>query len=76
MAAALPHDPLEAAVLAGAINALRRRAAAIRKHAAPGIIVLDRSPPVVEITSESATSLKIAKSFDEIADDLETEARP
>ncbi len=75
MTVARPLDPLEAAVRAGAINALRRRAEAIRKLAAPGISALDGyRPAVVVITSESATALKIARSWDAIAAKLEAEA--
>jgi len=69
-----PVDPLESAVLAGAVRALRRRAEAIRKRAAPGVTRLDR-PPVVIVTSESATSYKIAKDFDAIADAIESGMR-
>jgi hypothetical protein len=68
-----PVDPLEADVLSGAIRALRNRAAAIRKRAAPGVTRLDR-PPGVIVTSESATALRIAKDFDAIAAELEAEA--
>jgi hypothetical protein len=67
-----PADPLESAMLTGAINALRRRAELIRQRAAPGItILLDRKTRVV--TSESAHALRIAESFDEIAHELESE---
>jgi hypothetical protein len=53
--AILPLD-LEADITAAAVRALRRRAEAIRKRASD--------------TSESAVSLRIAKSWDAIADDL------
>jgi hypothetical protein len=66
-----PVDPFETAVLAGAINALRRRAAAIRARASVGVTVLDRRPPVRIVTSESACALRIAKDFDAIADEIE-----
>jgi len=66
-------DPLEAAMTAAVISVLRRRAAAIRERAAPGVTRLDR-PPVVIITSESETALRIAKDFDAIAAELEAEA--
>jgi hypothetical protein len=66
-------DPFEAAIAEAAIRALRRRANAIRQRAAPGVTRLDR-PPVVIITSESATALRIAKDFEAIADSLEAEA--
>jgi hypothetical protein len=67
-------DPFEAAMIAGAINALRRRAEAIRARASVGVTRLDQSPVVI-ITSESATALRIAKDFDRIADDLAEAAR-
>ena len=68
-------DPLELAITGAVTKALRRRADAIRKRASPGITVLDRGPVVIIITSESATSLKIAKAFDEIGNDLEADDR-
>lgn len=67
-------DPFERAITAAAVLALRRRAKSIRNRASVGVTVLDRSPPVMVITSESATALRIAKSFDLIA--AEIEARP
>jgi hypothetical protein len=48
-------DPLEAAIAAGAVAALRRRAEAIRARASANITILDR-PPVRIVTSESATN--------------------
>jgi hypothetical protein len=68
---AQPLDPLEAAIRAAAARALRRRADAIRKRAAVGVTVLDRSPPVLVVTSESATALRIARDFSDLAGDLE-----
>jgi hypothetical protein len=70
-----PVDPLEDAIAAGAVAALRRRAAAIRVRASVGVTVLDRRPPVRIVSSESATALRIAKDFDRIADDLAEAAR-
>jgi hypothetical protein len=65
-------DALEADILAGAVRALRRRAALLRKKAASGVTVVDGyRRPVLIVTSESAHAFKIAKSFDEIAADLE-----
>ena len=66
-------DPLESALVAGAIVALRNRAAKLRARASGGVTVLDRRPVVLVITSESATALRIAKSWDAIARDLESE---
>jgi len=66
-------DQLEAEILTGAVRALHRRAAAIRQRAALGVTRLDR-PPVVIVTSESATALRIARDFDEIAAQIEAEA--
>jgi hypothetical protein len=67
-------DRLEAAIAAGAVAALRRRAEAIRARASVGVTILDR-PPVRILTSESATALRIAKDFDRIADVLAEAAR-
>ena len=72
-----PVDQLEADITAAAVRALRKRAEAISKRAAPGVVVLDGyRRPVVVITSETAASLKIAKDFDRIAAEIETETRP
>ena len=67
-------DQLERAVLAGAVSALRRQAAAIRLKATAGVVVLDRNPPVIVLASECAHAFKVAKDFDRIADALEAEA--
>jgi hypothetical protein len=69
-----PVDPFEAVILSGAINALRRRADAIRARASVYMTVLDRRPPVRIVTSESAHALRIAKDFDAIADAIESES--
>jgi hypothetical protein len=75
MSAALPLD-LEAEILTGAVRALRRRAAAIRERAAPGVTRLESyRPPVVIVTSESAHALRIARDFYSLADSLESEVR-
>jgi hypothetical protein len=67
-------DQFEAAITSAAVRALRKRAEALRKGASVGIAVLDRRPVVLVITSESATALRIAKSWDTIASDLEAES--
>jgi hypothetical protein len=61
---------LERAVTSGAIIALRKRAAAIRRRAASGVTVIDR-PFTITNSSESAQTLKIAADRDAIAADLE-----
>jgi hypothetical protein len=68
---------LEVAITAAAVRALRHRAEAIRKRASVGVTVLDRGRQrsVIQITSESATSLKIAKSFADIADERRASTR-
>jgi hypothetical protein len=66
-------DALESAITAAAVRALRHRAEAIRKRAAVGVIVLDGyRRPVIVVTSEAATAIKIAKSFDDIAVEIES----
>jgi hypothetical protein len=69
-------DAFERAILAGSIRALRGRAAALRARASVGVTLVDRGRqrPVIVITSEAATSLRISKSWDAIADTLEAEA--
>ena len=70
-------DAFERAILTSSINALRRRAEALRKRASIGVVVLDcYRRPVLVITSESATAFKIAKSWDAVASDLEAEGSP
>jgi hypothetical protein len=68
-----PVDPLEAAIAAGTVAALRRCATAIRQRAAP-VVVLDGYRPVVRIFESKAAHLhRIARDFDEIADAIEAE---
>jgi hypothetical protein len=69
-----PVDPFEAALLAGAINALRNRAAAIRARASIGVTILDRRPPVVIVESKAAHLYRIARDLERVASDLEAEA--
>ena len=77
MAAPLPHDQLEAAITGAVTRELRRRADLLRRKSAPGVTVLDgyRRPTII-VTSESAVSLRIAKSWDVIADDIEATTAP
>jgi hypothetical protein len=64
-------DSFEAAFVAGAVRALRNRAAALKARASVGVTILDRRPPVRVVTSESATDLRIADSWESIADEME-----
>ncbi len=67
-------DPIEAVIVAGAVQALRRRAQAIRKRASSGVTVFDGYRPVVVVlTSESAHAYRTARDFDSIASELEAE---
>lgn len=67
----VPRPPdLDLAITSGAISALRRRAAALRKRASGGVSVLDRRPVVLVVASESAHLFKIARQLDAIADSL------
>jgi hypothetical protein len=70
---ASPVDPLEVDIPAGAVRALRRQAEAIRQRAAPGVTVLDRSPPVRILESKAAHLCRIARDLDLIADEIEAE---
>ena len=78
MSAVPPLDPLERAIGAAAARALRKRASLLRAKASTGVTVIDRGqrPPVLVVASKSATFLKIAKSWDAIAAELEAEKRP
>jgi hypothetical protein len=65
-------DDLATAFLAGAVAALRKRGAVLRRKAAPGVTVLDSI--VTIIASESAISLRLARDFENLAAELEREA--
>ncbi len=67
-------DPLETAIEAAVVRALRRRAEALRQRAAQGVDVLDCSPPVLVIESKSAHAFKIARDLDAIAAAVKAEA--
>jgi hypothetical protein len=70
-------DPLEAAICAGAIAALKSRASAQREMAAIGVsVVVHNEHPVTVITSEARAALKIAHDLEDIAAELAAEARP
>jgi len=74
MSAAEPFDPLETAIAAGAVRALRQHAEAIRKRAADGVTALDGYRPLVlVIESKAAHAFKIARDWDSIAAALERE---
>jgi len=64
----------DGATAAKATIASGRRSEVLRKEAALGVDVLDRTPPVVVVKSESANAFRIAKVWDAIADELESEA--
>jgi cell division protein ZapA (FtsZ GTPase activity inhibitor) len=68
------RERLEAAMLSGAINALRRRADALRQRASVGVTILDRKPPVVIVESKAAHLYRIARDLERVASDLEAEA--
>jgi hypothetical protein len=68
-----PVDELEAAFTEGSIRALRRRAEVIRKRASVNVNVLDRSPPIIIVASDSAHAFKIARDWDRVAAALEAE---
>lgn len=67
-------DPLERAVPAGAVRALRRQADAVRKRASVGVVVLDRRPPVIIVDLKAAHLYRIARDLDRVGSDLEAEA--
>jgi hypothetical protein len=62
-------DPLESAFLAGAITALRRRAARQARIAADG--TMDGPRNAIIRQGESAVALRIAQALNELADELE-----
>jgi hypothetical protein len=72
-----PADPLEAAVLAGAIRALRNRAAMVRARASDGVAFLDGyRPSVIIIESKAAHLYRIARDLDRVASELEAGGAP
>lgn len=66
-------DPLEAAIRAGAIAALRRRAERQRRIAADWTVTGPRGEVIR--SGEGAIALRIAAALDEAADELEAEGR-
>ncbi len=66
------RDPLEAVFLAAAARALRRRARVLLDKAAPGIATTEAGVAIVE--SKAAHALRIARDWDAIAAELESEA--
>ena len=66
-----PPDEPEGALVAGAIAALEKRAAALRKQAALGISEVEgEHGPATIVSSEAAAALRLAGDFEEIARDL------
>jgi hypothetical protein len=71
---ALPNnDALARGFLAGALTALRKRAAARRKSAQSGIVRDDKGGVIV--AGEAAADLAWARDLAAVADELEREAR-
>jgi superfamily II DNA or RNA helicase len=66
-------DPLESEFRAGAIRALRSRAAARRKSAAAGVTRDEKGCQIV--SSAAAADLKFARDLESVADQLEAQAR-
>jgi hypothetical protein len=63
-------------LVAGAVVALDRRAAALRAKAELGITVVESEHgPATIVSSEAAAALRLARDFEEIADDLRREPR-
>jgi hypothetical protein len=74
MITAAPEAQLENDLRAAAARALRRRASLLRKAAADGVTVLDASPVVLIVKSDSAKKFQVARQWDRIAEALENEA--
>ena len=69
-------DDLESAIRAGAIAALRKRADVQRQKAEVGITVVEHGGELVNVVaSEARHALKIATGLENIAAELEAEAR-
>jgi hypothetical protein len=67
-------DPLATTFLAGAIAALRKRAAVQREKAAALITVIEcRGAPVTVVPSEARVPLRIAADLESIAEEIEAE---
>jgi hypothetical protein len=64
-------DVVANAVLAGAIRALRLRAAAQTEKAKFGTTTAEKNPEVLIRTGESAIAVRIAAALTDCADDLE-----
>ena len=72
----MSDDMLKAAILAGAVIALRKRAAVQRAKAKEGTTpVGDRHPSVVVRSPEAAMADNIADGLERIADEIEAEGR-
>jgi hypothetical protein len=66
---------LESAIRSGAIRALRARATRQAALAAAGTAAADKSPNVAIQSGEGVIAARLAAAFDELADELEAEAR-
>jgi hypothetical protein len=67
-------DPTEVDIIAGAIAALRKRAARQIQLAKDGTTSAEDGSPI--LTGEAAIALRVAKSLFELIDELEREAAP
>jgi hypothetical protein len=69
-------DAIERAMCAGAVCALRRRAAEQRQRATDGTLPADAHSCAVTLRSpEAALALRLAAGLESIATDIEAEAR-
>ena len=67
-------DPIESAFLAGAVTALRRRAARQARIAEDGTTSGERNAVIRQ--GESAVALRLALALNELADELEQDGAP
>ena len=72
MSANVNPDELDAAILAGAVRALRRRAEMQAENAQLGTTTAENRPTVSIRTGEAAVAARLAEAFNECADSLET----
>jgi hypothetical protein len=63
-------DPLEAAFVAGAVAALRKRAALRRERASTGVVIHENGTALA--TSEARVDLNIAADLEAIATEIES----
>ena len=67
-------DPIESAILAGAVTARRRRAARQARIAENGTTSGERNTVIRQ--GESAVALRLARALNELADELEQGGAP